>query len=73
MIVSPEDEMMRANPSVARTVFDSLKCPKEWHSIAGGHFGLLYHPSELFSEARAVQVSFLCRKLIDELQPVTSS
>jgi hypothetical protein len=35
--------------------------PKEWYSIGGGHFGLLYHPSELFSEAQAVEVSFLRR------------
>jgi uncharacterized protein len=66
MIVSPEEEMVRANPSVSRAIFDTLQGPKEWHSIAGGHFGLLYHPSELFSEARAVQVSFLHRWLRDE-------
>jgi len=66
MIVSPEEEMVRANPSVSRAVFDSLQGPKEWYSIAGGHFGLLYHPSELFTEARAVQVSFLRRWLTAE-------
>lgn len=66
MIVSPEDEMARANPSVARTVFESLKGPKEWHSIAGGHFGLLYHPSDLFSGACEAQVSFLNRWLGDD-------
>jgi pimeloyl-ACP methyl ester carboxylesterase len=59
MIVSPEDEMVRANPSISRSVFDSLQGRKQWHSIAGGHFGLLYHPSELFSQARAAQISFL--------------
>jgi pimeloyl-ACP methyl ester carboxylesterase len=63
MIVSPEDEMARANPAIARTVFESLKGPKEWHSIAGGHFGLLYHPSELFSEACEAQTQFLTRRL----------
>jgi pimeloyl-ACP methyl ester carboxylesterase len=61
MLVSPQDEMIRANPLVARSVFDSLCSQKEWYSIAGGHFGLLYHPSELFIEARAVQVGFLRR------------
>lgn len=65
MIVSPEDEMVRANPSVARAVFDSLKGPKEWRPIAGGHFGLLYHPSGIFDEAREAQVSFLSRWLGD--------
>jgi hypothetical protein len=68
MIVSPEDEMVRASPSVSRTVFESLQGRKEWHSIAGGHFGLLYHPSELFAEARAAQVSFLSRWLIDDTE-----
>src|SRR6266567_2694245 len=66
MIVSPEDEMARANPSVSRSVFESLKGRKEWHSIAGGHFGLLYHPSELFSQARAAQIAFLSRWLDDD-------
>jgi pimeloyl-ACP methyl ester carboxylesterase len=61
MLVSPQDEMARANPRVARAVFDSLCGPKEWHEIGGGHFGLLYHPSDLFSEARAVQLGFLRR------------
>lgn len=68
MIVSPEDEMARANPSVARKVFESLKGPKEWHSIARGHFGLLYHPSDLFTEARDTQVSFLTRRFGDSTQ-----
>jgi pimeloyl-ACP methyl ester carboxylesterase len=66
MIVSPEDEMARANPYVARTVFESLKRPKEWHSIAGGHFGLLYYPSDAFREARDAQISFLSRWLVDD-------
>jgi hypothetical protein len=63
MLVSPQDEMARANPRVARAVFDSLCGPKEWYEIAGGHFGLLYHPSDLFSEAQAAEVSFLRRWL----------
>jgi pimeloyl-ACP methyl ester carboxylesterase len=65
MIVSGEDEMARADPAVTRTVFDQLRGPKEWHQIRGGHFGLLYFPSELFSEAQAVQVAFARRWLIE--------
>ncbi len=61
MLVSPQDEMVRANPLVARGVFDAIRSAKEWHPIDGGHFGLLYHPSELFTEARTVQVEFLRR------------
>ena len=37
--------------------------PKEWHDIAGGHFGLLYHPSPLFDEATRIQTEFLKRWL----------
>jgi hypothetical protein len=33
--------------------------PKQWHDIAGGHFGLLYWPSDLFDEASRVQTEFL--------------
>jgi len=61
MLVSPTDEMARANPSVSRYVFDSIRGPKEWCAIGGGHFGLLYHPGELFSGAQAVEASFLRR------------
>jgi uncharacterized protein len=68
MLVSPDEEMARANPSVSRTVFDAIRAPKEWYSIGGGHFGLLYHPSELFSEARAVEMSFLRRWADGEMQ-----
>lgn len=32
---------------------------KEWYEIEGGHFGLLYHPSDLFHEASSVQADFL--------------
>ena len=64
MIVSPEDEMLRANPSITRGVFDTISAPKEWHAIGGGHFGLLYHPSELFEEVASVQVSFLRRWML---------
>jgi pimeloyl-ACP methyl ester carboxylesterase len=61
MLVSPKDEMARANPRIVRKIFDSLCGPKEWYAIGGGHFGVLYHPSELFSESRAIQVGFLRR------------
>ena len=48
MMVAPADEMVSANREVAREAFDLLAGPKEWHDIDGGHFGLLYHPSDLF-------------------------
>ena len=62
-MVAPEDEMVHANYSVARQAYDLISGPKQWHDIAGGHFGLLYYPSELFDEASRVQTEFLTKWL----------
>jgi pimeloyl-ACP methyl ester carboxylesterase len=59
LMVAPEDEMVHANYSVARRAYDLIPGPKQWYEIAGGHFGLLYCPSELFEEASRVQAEFL--------------
>ena len=58
MTVAPEDEMVHANYAVARLAFDLMPGPKEWHDIRGGHFGLIYCPSDLFDEATRLQVGF---------------
>jgi hypothetical protein len=58
-VVSPEDEMPGALPSVASEAYDKLAGPKEWIEIDGGHFGLLYFPSEEFERASCAQASFL--------------
>jgi hypothetical protein len=58
MLISPQDEMARANPRITPQIFDSLCGPKEWHAISGGHFALRYHLSELFLESPAIQVIF---------------
>lgn len=63
MLVAPGDEMVHANPNVSRRAFDLLGGEREWHEIDGGHFGLLYHPSDLFDEASGVQADFLLRRL----------
>jgi len=63
MMVAPDDEMPGANYGVARLAYDLLPGPKEWYDIAGGHFGLLYWPSELFDEASRVQTEFIKRWL----------
>jgi uncharacterized protein len=63
MIVSLEDEMQGANPAVARGAYEAAPEPKEWREISGGHFGLLYHPSDLFDQASAAQSTFLKRWL----------
>jgi hypothetical protein len=59
LMVAPEDEMVHANYAVARQAYELIPGPKQWYEIAGGHFGLLYYPSELFDEASRVQTEFL--------------
>ncbi len=61
MMVAPEDEMAGANPTVSRAVFESVPAEKELVEVAGGHFGLLHHPSELFDQASSIQADFLVR------------
>ena len=59
LMVAPEDEMVHANYSVSRQAYELLPGTKQWHDIAGGHFGLLYYPGELFEEAIQAQARFL--------------
>lgn len=63
-LVSPTDEMAGASPEVARHAFDRLGGPKEWFDLEGGHFGLLWHPSEIFDRASALQARFLSEHLV---------
>jgi hypothetical protein len=57
------DEMVHCNPAVTRTVFELMRCRKQWTDIDGGHFGLLYYPSEIFEQASAGQCDFLIEAL----------
>ena len=59
VMVSYEDEIPNANPEVTRAVYQMIPGPKRKYEIAGGHFGLLWHPSALFDEAAQVQIEFL--------------
>jgi hypothetical protein len=59
LMVAPDDEMAHANYAVARAAYKSMPGPKQWNDIAGGHFGLLHWPSDLFDEASRVQTEFL--------------
>jgi hypothetical protein len=63
MMVAIQDEMPGADSNVARRVFDIAPEPKEKVEIGGGHFGLLYHPGELFEQASSAQREFLARYL----------
>ncbi|MEX2279749.1 MAG: acetylxylan esterase [Acidimicrobiia bacterium] len=64
MMVAPADEMVHANPAVSRRAFDLLPGEKEWYDLDGGHFGLLYHPSDLFDEASRVQADYIAKHLL---------
>ncbi|HEV8105985.1 MAG TPA: alpha/beta fold hydrolase [Burkholderiales bacterium] len=63
LIVAPQDEMVHANYSVTKRAYELIPGFKQWYDIAGGHFGLLYFPGELFDEASRVQTEFLKRWL----------
>ena len=63
LMAGRNDEMIHCNPDVTRAVFGLMRCRKQWADIDGGHFGLLYHPSEIFEEASAGQCAFLTEAL----------
>jgi hypothetical protein len=55
--------MPGALPAVVRDAYDKLEGSKDWIEIDGGHFGLLYFPSEEFEGASSAQARFLCDHL----------
>ena len=59
MMVGRDDEMVQCNPDVTRATYELMRCPKQWADIGGGHFGLLYYPSEIFAQASKQQCEFL--------------
>ncbi len=63
MMVAPDDEMVGANPEIARAAFEEVPAPKTLVEIEGGHFGLLYEPSPEFDHATRTQRDFLLRWL----------
>jgi len=65
-VVSPDDEMVRSSPTVARDAYERLAGSKEWVEIPGGHFGLLYYPSETFDRASSAQSRFLTETLLSD-------
>ena len=62
-VIAPEDEMPGASPEVALAAYARAPEPKELCEIAGGHFGLLHHPSRLFDIASRAEAEFLIRHL----------
>ena len=59
MMISPQDEMPGARPDVSGAAYQAAPGPKEPIEIDGGHFGLLWHPSDLFDRASQAQREFL--------------
>jgi pimeloyl-ACP methyl ester carboxylesterase len=59
MLVGRDDEMVHCNRDVQQAIFQEIAAPKKWHEIDGGHFGLLWYPSDLFAESVAHQIEFL--------------
>jgi uncharacterized protein len=62
-VIATEDEMPDASSAVSRLAFDLVPGPKEVLEVDGGHFGLLYYPSELFETVSSAQAAFLIRHL----------
>lgn len=64
-VLAATDEMPAANPAIARQAYESAGGDKEAFEIAGGHFGLMYWPSEAFDRSSEAQLEFLERVLGD--------
>ena len=64
MVIAAQDEMPYSESDVSRMVFDAASEPKQLIELEGGHFGLLYFPSELFAEASSIQAEFLVKHLM---------
>jgi hypothetical protein len=62
-LIAPGDEMLHADPVVARAVVEAAPGEVEIADVDGGHFGLLWHPGALFDHATTIQRHFLLRVL----------
>ena len=63
MLVVIEDEMPGANSDIALLTFERAPQLKNLIELDGGHFGLLYCPGALFTQASSVQREFLLENL----------
>jgi uncharacterized protein len=63
MVVARDDEMPGAATHIVQKTFDVAPQPKEYFTIEGGHFGLLYYPSPLFDQVSKLEADFLGRRL----------
>jgi pimeloyl-ACP methyl ester carboxylesterase len=63
LMAGRNDEMVHCNSDVTSAVFGLMRCRKQWADIDGGHFGLLYHPGDIFERASTEQCAFLVEAL----------
>lgn len=63
MMIADQDEMGGANPVVSTYAFSLAPEPKKLIQIDGGHFGLVYYPSEIFEKASKAQTEFFLQHL----------
>ncbi|QIE55233.1 alpha/beta hydrolase [Pikeienuella piscinae] len=66
MMVGEADEMVHCNLDAQKAVFERIPGEKEFVEIPGGHFGLLWHPSDEFEAAVNAQIVFLKKALPTE-------
>ncbi len=62
-VVASDDEMEGAKTDVAHAAFALAPEPRVMLAVDGGHFGLGYHPGELFDRVSAAQADFLVQHL----------
>lgn len=63
LVVATNDEMEYSDDKVVLEVYNRINQPKEWVEIDGGHFGLLYYPSDLFDKSSRAEIDFLKKYL----------
>ena len=51
--------MVHCNLEAQKAVFERIPGEKEQVEIEGGHFGLLWYPSDEFEAAASAQIAFL--------------
>jgi hypothetical protein len=59
-MIAPDDEMAGAVPAISLAAYEAIPAAKKLIELEGGHFGLLYYPSELFDRYALAQREFLC-------------
>jgi len=73
MMIGRDDEMVHCNLEAQKAVFERIPGEKELVRIPGGHFGLLWHPSDEFEAAASAQIAFLKKVLPQDTEASNGS